>query len=331
MDEADRGRWRRRAVSISLVLLSTALTLATGPLLLPLALLRDLIARSRLAWTRCLLLLGWVVICECWGLLAMFAMWLPSLVLGRAWLSASTMALQRAWTGALMRGVLRLFSMRLDVEGEQASASAPFVLLVRHVSTADVLLPMQVISIPRRIDAHYVLKRELRWDPCLDIAGSRFANVFVRRGDGEAEIERVGLLADHLGAHSMVVLYPEGTRYSARRLERRLAQLRERNEPQLSLALQLRHSLPPHLGGVQALLERAPGVDVVFMTHTGLEGVRTLGHIFGGALIGRTIRVKLWRVARGDVPIGELRRWLYEQWLEVDAFGASRNQATQAS
>ncbi|NJL19535.1 MAG: hypothetical protein HC901_04680 [Bdellovibrionaceae bacterium] len=102
MDEADRGRWRRRAVSISLVFVLTAVALTLGPLLLPFALFRDLIARSRLAWTRCLLLIAWVVICECWGLLVMFAMWLLSLVLGRAWLSASTMASPHAssWRGS---------------------------------------------------------------------------------------------------------------------------------------------------------------------------------------------------------------------------------------
>jgi 1-acyl-sn-glycerol-3-phosphate acyltransferase len=320
--EPDPSRWRRRATSISLVVFATAITLVSLPVVLLLTLVRDGLLRQRLAWTRCALMLAWLVICECWGLLVMLGMWLASLLLGPGWLRAHTPALQQLWCGALMQGVLRLFSMRLDIDGEHSIANAGFILLVRHTSTADVLLPMQVISIPKRVTAHYVLKQELRWDPCLDVAGHRFANVFVRRGDGQAEIERVALLGDQLGPHSMVVLYPEGTRWSKHRSQKRIAELRERNDPQLSLAEQLQHALPPHLGGVAALLERAPEADVVFMTHVGLEGVRTLADIFGGALIGRTLRVRLWRVPRAEIPDdrGELRRWLYEQWLAVDRF-----------
>ncbi|MDC0708578.1 hypothetical protein POL68_08865 [Stigmatella sp. ncwal1] len=48
----------------------------------------------------------------------------------------------------------------------------------------------------RRGQLKYVLKRELLWDPCLDVVGRRLPNVFVERsGDrGKAEIEAVATL-----------------------------------------------------------------------------------------------------------------------------------------
>ena len=39
-----------------------------------------------------------------------------------------------------------------------------------------------IVAREARIRLRYVLKHELRWDPCLDIVGWRLPNAFVRRG-----------------------------------------------------------------------------------------------------------------------------------------------------
>jgi hypothetical protein len=98
-----------------------------------------------------------------------------------------------------------------------------------------------------------------------------------------------------------------------------------RDDQLLGLAERLHACLPPRSGGALGLLERAPTADVVFLAHVGFESVRTFGDILRGTLIGQPIRVGLWRVPAGQIPRDPdaRRRWLYEQWLEVDRWIAA--------
>jgi hypothetical protein len=84
--------------------------------------------------------------------------------------------------------------------------------------------------------------------------------------------------------------------------------------------------LPPRLGGVLALLENPPAADVVFGAHTGLEGLRTLGDLWSGALVGRVIELELWRVPAASIPPERAQRidWLYDQWQRVDEWIEAR-------
>ena len=103
----------------------------------------------------------------------------------------------------------------------------------------------------------------------------------------------------------------------------------------LELAERFEHCLPPHLGGLAALLDRTPGTDVVFMAHAGFDGVRTVGDLFGGKLIGAAVEGRLWRVPGSQIPTTDQarRRWLFEQWLELDAWvgAVQRSQPARAS
>ena len=323
--ERDPGRWRRRALSFGVVAFASLLATVLLPLVLPLAFVRDLLTRSRLAWTRSLLMIGWLLLCECWGLAAMFAQWLALPLLGREGLARATVGIQRAWTGALMAGLRHLFSMRIELEGLGAIEQGEFIVLARHTSSADPMLVMASIPNRMRYTPHFVLKSELLWDPCLDVAGHRFPNAFIRRGAGEGE--RVAALAEQLGPRNIVIIYPEGTRFSPRRLARRLDKLRANEDPLLELAERLGHCLPPHSGGLASLLERAPGTDVVLFAHVGFDGVRSIGDLFAGKLIGQRVRGKLWRVEGSQIPIDAdaRRRWLFEQWLELDAWVAEQS------
>ena len=71
------------------------------------------------------------------------------------------------------------------------------LLFPRHVSVADTLLPAVFVSSRNGILLRHVLKRELLWDPCLDIVGNRLPNCFVRRDsrDSAREIRAVAALA----------------------------------------------------------------------------------------------------------------------------------------
>ncbi len=76
------------------------------------------------------------------------------------------------------------------------------------------------------------------------------------------------------------------------------------------------------MGGVHALLDADPALDVVVCAHRGLGGFARLGDIARGGIVGATIAVKLWRVPRASIPAGREARldWLYAQWAEVDRF-----------
>jgi hypothetical protein len=120
-----------------------------------------------------------------------------------------------------------------------------------------------------------------------------------------------------------VVIFPEGTRFTPAKRERILASLRERGKVALAeRAERLARVLPPRSGGPLALLERSPGVDVVFCAHRGFEGAATLGELWHGALVGRRVRVRFWRVAAGEIPAGREARaaWLFGWWERMDAW-----------
>ncbi len=329
--EGVRINWPRRIAVIWLVWLVWLVALTTAPMTLALAGLADLVLRGgrglRFCRVRALLALGWVLTCEVGGVMLATWMWCARWLLfpGRErWLEANA-TLQRWWTGALWRGAVRIFSLRVETEGLDAAAPGPYALMVRHASTVDTVLAAALLANPRRLRFRYVLKRELLWDPCLDIVGNRLPNLFAQRGGGEAARERevaaVARLAAGMGPRDAVLIYPEGTRFSQGKLRQAVDRLRAGGDEALAeRAARLRRVLPPRPGGPLALLGVTPALDVVMLAHTGLEGATSLGDLWRGGLVGATVRVKVWRIPAADVPAEPEARlgWLFDRWLEVD-------------
>lgn len=316
---ADPGRWLRRAASLSLYTTLGVLTLGLLPGWLLLAGAVDLALDRRFPRVRAVAFFAIYLGCELLGVLAAAWIWARH---GRGppgeWRAANA-ALQRAWTAALMGGACWAFSMKVRVEGAGDIGPGPFLLFVRHSSTADTVLAAALVANPRCMLLRYVLKSDLLWDPCLDIVGQRLPNTFVRRGSGakEREIAAVVALVDGVGPDDGVLIYPEGTRFSPVKLERARAKLADR--PELAaLAATYRHVLPPRLGGPLALLET--GLDVVFLDHCGFEGSSSFGAFWNGGLVGTTLAVRLRRVAASVIPVVGRDVWLFEQWQQTDAW-----------
>ena len=167
------------------------------------------------------------------------------------------------------------------------------------------MLAAALVGNPNRLLLRYVLKRELLWDPCLDLVGRRLPNTFIdrRAPQRQAEVAAIAQLATGLDERSAVLIYPEGTRFSEEKLGRAVQALREKGMDALAaIAATYRHCLPPRLLGPLALLEAAPGVDVVLLEHTGFEGAATFARFWSGALVGRTIRVRLRRIEAAAIP-----------------------------
>jgi len=322
--ESAHARWGRRALTIPGFLLAAAVAIATLPVAIPLLAIHDALRANRGSTVRSALALAHYFAGEAAGIAASGALWIASLTApsrGQDW----NFRLQCWWAGWLFGGARRLFGLRLQVEGSDLCRDGPLLLLVRHASVIDTLLPAVLVSGRTGLRLRYVMKRELLWDPCLDVVGQRLPNAFVRRGRGDAaaEIDRVRELARGLGPRDGVMIFPEGTRFTPRKRRQILARLAESAEPKhVERGRALRHVLPPRLGGVLALLEAAPGADAVFCVHTGLEGLRTLKDLWSGALVGRAIDVAFWRVPAAEIPAERAARvdWIFDQWARVDAW-----------
>jgi len=183
-----------------------------------------------------------------------------------------------------------------EISDNLALRRGPVIVLVRHASIIDNLLPSVLVARAHRIRLRYVLKRELLRDPCLDVAGRRLPNYFVRRDTGEqVERDNVRRLAEGLSPRDGVLLYPEGTRFTPERRIRAIERIAERDPQRARRVEGIEHLMPPKVGGFLAVLDGAPGVDVVVMTHAGFDGLRLISDMWRGALVGRVIRVRFER------------------------------------
>lgn len=331
--EAPASRWARRAWTFPLYALLLAASLGLLPLLVGASLAADLARGARkLPLVRLVAFAPIFLAAELVGLAAAFAAWL----VGGPWTGASrerflawNFRLQCLWARFLLAAARRVFGLGLDVEGDASAAPGPLLVLPRHASLADVLLPAVLLSDRHGLRLRWVMKRELLVDPCLDVVGSRLPNVFVWRDAGlsERETAAVARLAGGLGARDGVLIYPEGTRFSAAKQARAFARIGAGAEAGRLPALgALHHLLPPRTGGPFALLAAAPDADVLIVGHVGLEGLATVRDLLAGTIVGRRIQVRFWRHAARDVPRerAAATAWLDARWLELDAWVGAR-------
>ncbi len=320
-------RLRRRLLSVGALHLSAASWLAVLPAVILAVVLVDLVLRSRLSRARFCLFIGWWCVVE---LLAWWAAATCGLVLRGQRLLDVDYVLQRWWSTALWTGLVRLYGLDIQVEGLDCVLPGPIVLLVRHASTADTLVPAVMIANPNRLRLRYLLKRELLWDPCIDMVGQRLPNHFVDRHprtdrERRAQLDAIGRLAQGLDAGSGVVIYPEGTRFSPGRRQRRLDRARQAgDDAEVARVERFTRVFPPHPAGLLRVLQEAPSADLVFCAHTGFESVTRLPDLWRGTLVGAPIRMKLWRVPRAELPAADdaCTEWLTKQWQAVEAFVA---------
>jgi 1-acyl-sn-glycerol-3-phosphate acyltransferase len=226
------------------------------------------------------------------------------------------------WARSHLAGVRALFGLTFEVEGLELAGPGPEIVLIRHASIIDNVLPDAVIGHAHGVGLRFVLKRELQMLPTIDIGGRWVPTVFVRRAstDPAREVATLRRLAEDLGEGEGVLIYPEGTRYTPEKLASAQRAIAERQPAIAPLAARLRHVLPPRLGGPLALLDESRGADVVVCGHVGLDGFEYISDIWTGGLVGTTVRVRFWRHAAAEVPAGEEERvaWLYERWQALD-------------
>ncbi|MDH3470503.1 MAG: lysophospholipid acyltransferase family protein [Acidimicrobiia bacterium] len=328
MPDYDRrsAKVRRRLVTIPRHVLGLIVVTITLPLLLVAALIFDLVrwasTRRRFMASRLVLFLWVYLFLGVLGVIAFGFGWLLSgFGLRRDALVASAYPVQTRWATALFNAGKVLFRLSFEVTGDDAAKPGPIIMLMNHASLLDVVLPITVVAGPHRMRLRYLLKRELLTDPAIDIGGLRLPNYFVdRRAATLGESSAIRQLATGIGERDGVLIYPEGTRFTPAKLERALKRLAKSDPEHLEAARKLRHVLPPRPAGTLAALDGSPDADVVFAAHVGLTGLAEISDFWSGAIIGREVKMSLWRVPRSSIPEDRKGRldWLIEQWQRVD-------------
>ena len=324
-DSPRRARIVRRVRGITLESAGFVLVTVLFPVLLVIAALVDLALwiASRKPWmaTRLLAVLWWFLFTE----MRAYAVLLWLTVRNRGDTEArrkGVYELRIRWCRRHLGMMRTVLGLSFEIEGLDRVGPAPVNILVRHASIIDNMLPDAVAASAHGIGLRYVIKRELQMIPLIDIAGRWVPTIFVRRasGDPAAEITVLRTLTEDIGAGEGFLVYPEGTRFTEKKLARAKEVIAERQPELAERANRFEHLLPPRLGGTLALLEETPDLDVVVCGHVGFDGFQYISNIWAGGLVGTTIRVRFERFAAETIPGDAQGRtdWLYERWLELD-------------
>ena len=188
------------------------------------------------------------------------------------------------WATRNLDTVTRICRLRFDVANDDVLREGPMIVFSRHASVIDNALPAARVSRAHGIDLRYALKAELQSLPALDIGARWVPTCFVRRAsdDPARQIARVRSLATGLyGPRDGILIFPEGTRYTAAKL----AALKARDDlrdPELPARVaRLKHVL--RRASVDARgHRRGPHAAVVFCGHAGLDGFHDLREMWSG-------------------------------------------------
>ena len=313
---------KRRLISIPLVILLLPICVLLIPVAFVYSLVSDLRGGRKALPTFRLWLFTIVYILHEWVVIPLSALlWLRG-GFGRSLNMPLHSRIQGRWVGSLLWWAGRLLDVSVEWPDHDSFPDGKVVVLSRHASMIDAVLPGHLF--PSRLDrpVHYVLKRELMWLPSIDIFGHRLGNHFVdRSGDTEREVAAIVDLIDNAEQNAGIVIFPEGTYATPTTRQRVIASLERRGDTELvEFAEQLEYLLPPKPAGALALLQRVE--DVVIFGHIGLEGVAEFKGLRHNLPATRPIHTMAWPFQISDLPdLDDARiEWLRERWVALDAW-----------
>ena len=319
-------RLRRRLVTVPLILLFSFVYMILFPGVIAVCSVFDLIVRNRWSLSRCACMLAVYLMCETLGLCFSFLLWLgwvTGIGASNATYIKKNRALQSVWANCLFQAARTIFQFKIDVDIPSYIEPVATIVFIRHASIADTLLPAHFLTKAHGLELRYVLKRELLWDPCLDVVGNRLPNLFLdrRSSDGHEQGAALEDLANGIAEGEGLLIYPEGTRATSAKREKILEAIQASGDSERFQRVQkLRHVLPPRVRGPITLLATRPDAQALFFAHSGMDRVTTLKEVARGSLIDCSLKIAYWTVTANSIPRDKLAqlRWLDEQWLRID-------------
>ena len=308
----------RRLISLALVLIGLPVLVVLTPVAVAIFVVLDLATGLRKLPSVRLWLFAIVFLIHEWlSQIAALGLWISG-GLGRRLNHAHHRAVQSWWTGSLLQWARRLLNVQLDLGDVSTMPGGEVVVLSRHASMVDAVLPAHLFANKLGRPCHYVMKKELRWLPSIDVFGHRLGNHFVdRSGDRAKEVADIARLATHAQPGAALVIFPEGTYATPESKARVQASLERRNDERgLALNAGLRLMLPPQPAGSLALFAERPDAPVVILGHVGLEGLAKLSGLRQHLPATSPVVVRWWVTERNQIP--DSIQWLDEQWLTLD-------------
>ncbi|MCP4449580.1 MAG: hypothetical protein GY811_30245 [Myxococcales bacterium] len=316
-------KWGRRAVSIPILLLLTMTYGACLPLLTIYSVVRDLgRGRRALPLLRFHVYIFSVLFIQALGLILLLGSWFYGLFLSRKGRAELNLNIEIFYIPKTIALAEIIYGMEIEIEDIACATPGPILLLSRHASVLDTIMPIKLLGQAHGMGMRIVQKSELLWNPIVDIASHRMPRAFIKRGTGNAErqVAHMQHLLSGITDRQALVVFPEGSRFSQAKKDKIVAKLYQNNPEAADQASQLQHILPARPAGTCALLEARPDIDVVFLAHTGLEDANRLEDFIAGALYKKKIRMKFWRVPASEIPEDQEGRtdWLHQEWSKVD-------------
>ncbi|MGC0250326.1 1-acyl-sn-glycerol-3-phosphate acyltransferase [Pseudactinotalea sp. Z1748] len=336
-------RWVRRLVIAPAVVLVTIGVLATLPVLVLVALALTSLVPGYFRLPRVLWLTLFYLTWNSAALITMLGLWLGS---GFGW-KIRTPAFQRAhyvvaarFLRALFRQARWVLRLRITLHGDtpdsdsfgrQLAPGRPLIVASRHAGPGDSLVLIHTLMNTVSRDPRIVLKETLQWDPAIDVMLNRLPNRFIAPApftpDGRPRESvlraQIADLARGLDHDDAFVIFPEGGNFSPQRRERRIARLRSMGLEQMARRAEaMQHVLAPYPGGMLAAMQAAPDADVVFIAHTGLDRMVSVGDLYRELPMDKEIIKRGWHVPAEQIPAGEEARqdWLYTWFETIDAW-----------
>ncbi|GAB3989291.1 hypothetical protein GCM10029978_114010 [Actinoallomurus acanthiterrae] len=204
----------------------------------------------------------------------------------------------------------------------EAAAERPVIVLSRHGGPGDSFLIVHYLLNVYARRPRIVMKAALQLDPSVDVLLNRLPNAFVPSGPAPREriVEEIGRLATGIGPADALLIFPEGGNFTPRRRVRAIRRLRRQGRPhEAERARRMANVLPPQPASLAAI-DAAPGADVVFVAHTGLDDIMTVADVWRRIPLEQPLRAQWWRVPCEAIPGDDRERWLFDWWQTIDAW-----------
>ncbi len=320
------AKWVRRLVVTPLAFLVALVVVVVSPAVHVLVAIVDLsLDRRRWRYSRLAGLGLAFCVVEVFGLFAMFTTWVASgfgLFMFRPAFLRAHLVLMGQWLELITRAIRFWLGFRFEFD-EQPHAEGPVLLFSRHAGPGDALLLARMVVRDQGRKLQMIGTTKLQWDPFFDHMGERLGFHYVSPGQGDpvAELATIRRMAADLPDDGTLIIFPEGGNFTPGRKEATIQRMERRSNHAHALrAVHLRHLLAPRAGGVSAALDGAPGANVLFVVHAGLEGLHGIRDLWDEIPLRRRVRATAWLAALGDRPSGyeATTDWLFVWWRSFD-------------